>query len=71
MEGWQAVFRALAATGLAALAVLGLEALGVRPETSRLAGLIVAGALNIHGLAALNGADFLPTCRRVAGEHPP
>ncbi|MEI9993395.1 MAG: hypothetical protein WDM91_02275 [Rhizomicrobium sp.] len=63
------VLKALGMTGLAVLTFSALRGLGIGPEPSLLAGLVLAGSLNIHGLASLKPDRFPPTSVEAAGEH--
>ena len=62
---------ALVSTGLAILAFVVLSGAGYAMEPSLIAALILAGSLNIYGLAALNGEAFLPTSTGSVGELSP
>jgi len=55
------LLRALATTGAGLLAFAGLQFAGAAAQTSLIGALVVAGALNIAGTAALNGDLALPT----------
>ncbi len=65
------LLRALACAGAGVLAFAGLSGAGVGLEPSLIAGLIVAGALNIGTLASLQDAAWLPTSLGSAGELSP
>ncbi|MEJ0025890.1 MAG: hypothetical protein WDN01_07675 [Rhizomicrobium sp.] len=62
------ILRAILATacGLGAFALL--QAAGAGAQESLLGGTILAGALNILGLASLNRGGDAPTSGRAAGE---
>ncbi len=62
------ILQALMSTGLGILAFAALSGAGFTSETSLVAALILAGALNISALASLNGDGFLPTCEGAMGE---
>jgi hypothetical protein len=63
-----AVLAALGRTGLGAIAFWAARGTGFGPDGALLAGLAVAGALNIHALASLNLDSLLPTSQQVIGE---
>ncbi|MBS0470412.1 MAG: hypothetical protein JSR60_05015 [Proteobacteria bacterium] len=55
------ILQAFLSTAAASLIVAGLSRLGMGAEVSLATGLVFAGAMNIAGLMALNGASALPT----------
>jgi hypothetical protein len=65
------ILRALLATGCAAVACGALRAAGLGPDPSLIAGLAIAGSLNILGLASLNRDGTVPTSGQAVGENWP
>ncbi len=65
------ILRALIATFCAMLACAILRVVGLGAEASLFGGLIVAGGLNIAGLASLNPDSMVPTSGRAVGENRP
>ena len=63
-----AMLAALGRTGLGAIAFWAARGAGFGPDGALLAGMAVAGALNIHALASLNLDNLLPTSDAAAGE---
>jgi hypothetical protein len=63
-----ALIAAVMRTGLGVLAFWAAREAGLGPEAALTAGLVVAGALNIHALASLNPDSLLLTCGIAVGE---
>jgi len=63
-----AVIAAVARTAIGILVFWTARFIGFAPDTTLLAGLAVAGALNIHALASLNLDRLLPTSGASIGE---
>jgi hypothetical protein len=72
MHQFPTIAKALAgaalSTALALIAYAALSRAGLGAEVRLIAGLVVAGLANIHGLASLNGDLLLPTSRTAVGE---